>query len=112
VANQPLERDHLALLDVGNAAEDLLGDWRRFGPLGFDVVLSAALDGFLAAGYHGCSTRDIAQRAGLSVASLYRYHDNKQSMLVTLLDLTMDDLLRRARLARDEGKTPANVSHS
>jgi TetR/AcrR family transcriptional regulator, cholesterol catabolism regulator len=84
-----------------------LDDWRRFGPLGFDVVLSAALDGFLAVGYHGCSTRDIAQRAGLSVASLYHYYDNKQSMLVTLLDLTMDDLLRRARLARDEGKTPA-----
>lgn len=79
-------------------------EWRRYGPLPFDPVLHAALDEFLAIGYHGATVRGIAARAGLSVAGLYHYYASKQRMLVSILDHTMSDLLARAEAARAEGK--------
>ncbi|WP_300017431.1 helix-turn-helix domain-containing protein [Pseudonocardia sp.] len=83
------------------------GDWREYGPLGFEPVLRAALDEFLAIGYHGATVRGIATRAGLSVPGIYHYYTSKQQLLVTILDLTMTDLLARSRAALAQGRDPA-----
>lgn len=80
--------------------------WRDYPPLDMDPALRGALSAFLELGYSGASMRTIAERAGLSVAGLYHYYPGKQDMLVALLDLTMDDLLRRAVAAREEGRDP------
>jgi AcrR family transcriptional regulator/transcriptional regulator with XRE-family HTH domain len=80
--------------------------WRDYGPLGFDPVLRAALAEFLGIGYHGATVRGIAARCGLSVSGIYHYYASKQQMLVTILDLTMTELLMRARAARAEGRDP------
>ncbi|HYZ54585.1 MAG TPA: helix-turn-helix domain-containing protein [Streptosporangiaceae bacterium] len=80
--------------------------WRSYGPLDFDPVLRAALDEFLAIGYHGATVRGIAARCGLSVSGIYHYYASKQQMLVTILDLTMTELLVRARAAQAEGRDP------
>ncbi|AFA71967.1 putative transcriptional regulator, TetR family [Gordonia polyisoprenivorans VH2] len=77
--------------------------WRDFGGAEVaDPVLDAALSCIVAKGYHGCSIRDIADAAGLSVASLYHHHESKQAMLVDLFDQTMTELLDRAAGARDD----------
>lgn len=81
-------------------------DWREYGPLDFDPVLRAALDEFLEMGYHGATVRAIASRCGLSVSGIYHYYPSKQRMLVTILDLTMTDLLTRAEAARAQGRDP------
>ncbi|GAA1271475.1 hypothetical protein GCM10009609_38250 [Pseudonocardia aurantiaca] len=78
--------------------------WREYGPLDFDPVLRAALDEFLAIGYHGATVRGIAARAGLSVSGIYHYYASKQQMLVSILDHTMTDLLARAGAAQAEGR--------
>lgn len=80
--------------------------WRSYGPLGFDPVLRAALDEFVEIGYHGATVRGIAARCGLSVSGIYHYYTSKQQMLVTILDLTMTELLMRARAAQTEGRDP------
>ncbi len=80
--------------------------WREYGPLDFDPVLRAALAEFLAIGYHGATVRGIAARAGLSVSGMYHYYTSKQQMLVTILDLTMADLLGRSRAALADGGDP------
>jgi AcrR family transcriptional regulator len=80
------------------------GDWRSYPPRPFDPVLDAALAEFLEIGYHGASVRGIAQRCGMSVSGLYHHYASKQEMLRRILDLTMTDLLRRSRAARDEGR--------
>jgi len=80
--------------------------WREYGPLDFDPVLRAALDEILAIGYHASTVRGIAARAGLSVSGIYHYYSSKQHMLVTILDLTMVELLARARAAYEEGRDP------
>jgi AcrR family transcriptional regulator/DNA-binding XRE family transcriptional regulator len=81
--------------------------WRDFPPLQLSPPLAGALEAFVELGYHGASIRDIAQRAGLSVPGIYHHWPTKQHLLVALLDLTMDDLLERARAARAEGDGPA-----
>ena len=80
--------------------------WREYGPLKFDPVLSAALEEFVAIGYHGATVRGIAKRCGLSVSGIYHYYTSKQQMLVSLMDFTMIDLLARARAAQAEGRDP------
>ncbi|WP_075033953.1 TetR family transcriptional regulator [Streptomyces mirabilis] len=92
---------HAVRAKAGSAA-----DWRVYGPLGLDPVLSAALEEFLEVGYHGATVRDIASRAGMSVSGMYHYHASKQQMLISILDHTMTDLLARARAARGEGRDP------
>ncbi|HJQ45062.1 MAG TPA: TetR family transcriptional regulator [Amycolatopsis sp.] len=82
------------------------GSWREFPPLRLDPPLAGALEAFVELGYHGATIRDIAQRAGLSVPGVYHHWPTKQGLLVALLDLTMDDLLTRARAARAEADGP------
>ncbi|MFJ9782960.1 TetR family transcriptional regulator [Amycolatopsis sp. NPDC101161] len=80
--------------------------WRDFGPLRLEPPLAGALAAFVELGYHGATIRDIAQRARLSVPGVYHHWPAKQDLLVALLDLTMDDLLTRARAARAEADGP------
>jgi transcriptional regulator with XRE-family HTH domain len=77
--------------------------WRQFGPLDLDPVLRAAVDEFLATGYHGATMRSIATRAAMSVPGLYHHYARKQDLLVRMFDLTMTELHWRVRAARDEG---------
>lgn len=80
--------------------------WRQYGPLGFDPVLQAALDEFVAIGYHGATVRGIAARCGLSASGIYHYYTSKQQMLARIMDLTMADLVWRAQAARADGHDP------
>ncbi|WP_030166141.1 MULTISPECIES: TetR family transcriptional regulator [Actinomycetes] len=80
------------------------GRWREFADPEMDVVLRAALSCIVDQGYHGCSIRDIAEKADSSVSALYNYYPSKQAMLVALFDMTMTDLLGRATAARDESE--------
>ncbi|MBK1787622.1 TetR family transcriptional regulator [Prauserella sp. ASG 168] len=82
------------------------GDWRDFPPPRLAAPLAGALAAFVELGYHGATIRDVAQRAGLSVAGVYHHWPTKQHLLVALLDLTMDDLRERCRAARAEGDGP------
>lgn len=80
--------------------------WRDFPPLDLPAPLAGALSAFVELGYAGATVRDIAARAGLSVPGVYHHWPSKQHLLVALLDLTMDDLLRRSRAARAQGDGP------
>ncbi|MEV6638655.1 TetR family transcriptional regulator [Amycolatopsis sp. NPDC051371] len=84
----------------------MAGNWRDFGPLRLEPPLAGALEAFVELGYHGATIRDIAQRARLSVPGVYHHWPAKQDLLVALLDLTMEDLLTRARAARAEADGP------
>ncbi|MGE0218062.1 TetR family transcriptional regulator [Mycolicibacterium sp.] len=80
--------------------------WRAFTPLDIDAVTAAAIAAFVDTGYHGSTMRAIAHRAGISLAGVYHYYPSKQLMLVTVLDLTMDDLEWRCQAAVAAGHTP------
>jgi len=78
-------------------------DWRMFGPLRIDPVLAAAIAVFVRTGYHGATMRSIARRAGMSVPGVYHHYRGKQMLLVTTLELSMDDLTWRVLAAGAEG---------
>jgi AcrR family transcriptional regulator len=67
-----------------------------------DVALSA----FYELGYHGTSVREVAKRAGMSVAGMYHHFPSKQQLLVDLVGGFMDDLL--AELDRAVAAAPGD----
>lgn len=78
--------------------------WRHYSAdVELGVVGEAALRMFTDLGYHGTSIRLIAKEAAISVPGLYYHYQNKQEMLVDLLRRSNDDIMWRARAARDEG---------
>lgn len=56
-------------------------------------ILAAALVEFRENGYHGTSVRQIVNRAGLTMPTLYYHHGSKEGVLAALLQVAMDDLL-------------------
>lgn len=55
-------------------------------------ILDAALKVFAAQGVHGTSVPPIAQEAGVSVGSLYRYFDSKEALVNAVFQATKDEL--------------------
>ncbi|MCV7184396.1 TetR family transcriptional regulator [Mycolicibacterium murale] len=80
--------------------------WRSFPPMDLDAVTAAAIATFVDTGYHGSTIRTIAQRAGMSLSGVYHYYPSKQLILVTILDLTMDEVEWRTHGAAAEADEP------
>ena len=75
------------------------GAWRVYEPLQLPPVLHHSLEAFAEHGYHGTSVREIARRLGQTVPAIYYHYENKQALLVTLLQGSMQELLQRCELA-------------
>ncbi|MBD3782518.1 MAG: TetR/AcrR family transcriptional regulator [Micrococcales bacterium] len=80
---------------------DDAGDWRHYGRTDYPRILEAALDAFSEHGYHGTTTRELAQRCGLSVPGVYHHYPSKQDILFELMTVIIDELLRRSHEALD-----------
>ena len=59
-------------------------------------VRRAALELFAERGFHGTGIRQLAERAGLSSASLYHYMGTKEDLLVELMRTSLDRLVAAA----------------
>ncbi|MCX4702685.1 TetR/AcrR family transcriptional regulator [Streptomyces sp. NBC_01352] len=82
-----------------SARDVRIDDWRTFAPLELHPILAAALEEFREHGYHGTSVRDVARRAGVSLPMIYYRFENKQGLLVALLEDAISEVLHRAHLA-------------
>ena len=51
-----------------------------------DALLEAATQVLIRHGYEGATTARIAERAGVSVGSLYQYFPNKEALVAALID--------------------------
>jgi len=65
----------------------------------FDAILDAAARILVERGYAATNTNLVAERAGVSVGSLYQYFPNKDSILVELIDRHLGDAAERATAA-------------
>lgn len=88
---------------------EALTDWRDFGPLGLDSILTHALEAFGENGFHGTTVRDLARRVGVTVPALYYHYENKEAVLVTLLDAAVLDLIDRVQAAVADGGSDVAV---
>jgi AcrR family transcriptional regulator len=60
-----------------------------------EAVLTAAIQVFETHGYAAGTTNRIAERAGVSVGTLYQYFSNKEAIAVALLERHMEEAMRR-----------------
>lgn len=64
-----------------------------------DAVLKASRQLFARHGYAGTTTNHIAERAGVSIGSLYEYFPSKDAILVALVEAHLDEGDRVLRAA-------------
>ena len=74
------------VVDDGHAVLDVAGG---------KVISDAAIVAMSEQGYHGTSVRDIADRAGMSSASLYHHFSSKQDLLFRITDRGIEALVRK-----------------
>jgi AcrR family transcriptional regulator len=101
-------------LDDAQAA-GLEAAWDEIGPPSARRLLIAAVDAFAARGYHGTSTRDIADRAGLSPAGVYVHFASKEDLFYRITLIGHQQTLRNARVALeslDPSAGPADRLHA
>ena len=55
--------------------------WAHIEPETSRLLLLSALDAFLARGFHAATTREIAERAGMSPAAVYVHFASKEELL-------------------------------
>jgi AcrR family transcriptional regulator len=94
-------------------ARGLAEAWEEVGPASARRLLVAAVDAFAARGYHGTSTRDIADRAGLSPAGVYVHFASKEDLFYRITLIGHQQTLRNAvRAAAEAGPGPAERLHA
>src|SRR5262245_3645329 len=62
-------------------------------------LMEAALEVFVAQGYHAAAMDDIADRAGVSKPVLYQHFPGKLDLYLALLDATCDTIIDNCRQA-------------
>ena len=72
------------------------------------AITSAAIDLFFKHGYEAATLRDVADKVGLKVASLYNYIPSKQDLLFTIMFDVMQDLQRDVEEAVAEQSDPVD----
>ena len=65
------------------------------------IILKAALEAFVEQGFHGTAVRDIASRAGLSVAAIYYHFPSKLDILYSIMSVGADHLIEQLKAERD-----------
>ncbi len=60
-----------------------------------EAILEATIRVLVARGYEGTTTIAVAERAGVSVGSLYQYFPNKESLVAALAERHSAELLAR-----------------
>ncbi|MEU4690782.1 TetR/AcrR family transcriptional regulator [Actinoplanes sp. NPDC023714] len=64
-------------------------DWTRYPALELPPILAVSLDQIVRHGYDATSVRKIAGELGVTVPALYYHFENKQAILMALLDHAM-----------------------
>ncbi|GAA3835030.1 TetR/AcrR family transcriptional regulator [Nocardioides panacisoli] len=67
-------------------------------------LMSAALEVFVAQGYHAAAMDDIAERAGVSKPVLYQHFPGKLELYLALLDESCDTMIANCRAALESTK--------
>jgi AcrR family transcriptional regulator len=63
----------------------------------FEAIVEAAAQTFERLGYERATTNRVAERAGVSIGSLYQYFPNKDALLLALIEDHLDEAATRLR---------------
>jgi AcrR family transcriptional regulator len=80
--------------------------WAHIEPESSRLLLLAALDAFLARGFHAATTREIGERAGMSAAAVYTHWRAKHDLLFEISRIghraVLDEVERALEEASDD----------
>jgi len=65
-----------------------------------ESILDAGAEVLAERGVHGCTMRDVAERAKASPANLYRYVQGKEELLYLVIERVLERAIRSAEAAR------------
>ncbi|MEU1597072.1 TetR/AcrR family transcriptional regulator [Streptomyces sp. NPDC005708] len=74
---------------MSNSGDVTIQDWRTYPPVELSPILEVALGQIVEHGYNATTVRTIAREVGVTVPALYYHFENKQAILVALLDYAM-----------------------
>ena len=79
-----------------------------------EAIYEATFQVLLAVGPDGLTTTRVAERAGVSVGTLYQYFPNKQSLLLSALEKHLDRVVSAVELAcrRNHGRQVSTMIES
>lgn len=63
-----------------------------------DRILSAARQCFIDSGFHAASMASIAETAGISAGLIYRYFENKNAIILAIIERHLDEVQAEIRL--------------
>lgn len=78
------------------------------------VIHEASIQVLLSHGIHGLTTTRVAERAGVSVGSVYQYYPNKQALLAAVLQQHLDDVIGQIEAVchSHRARTAADMAHA
>ncbi len=76
-----------------------------------EAVITAAMDLALDGGYEAVQMREVSNRAGVAIGTVYRYFSSKDQLLVGVLNEWVLELQRRVEARPLRGDTPAERVH-
>ncbi len=82
---------------------------RRSGEDSKKIILDAALKTFSEHGYDDASMRMIAEKARMSVGSLYFHFKNKDELCLVMMKRNFEHFLASAKTAIDKAKNPVDA---
>jgi AcrR family transcriptional regulator len=68
------------------------------------ALFEASIQVLLARGYRQFTTTRVAERAGVSVGTLYQYYPNKQALIVAVTAQHLDAVVARVKAACDDAR--------
>jgi AcrR family transcriptional regulator len=80
--------------------------WANVEPESSRKLLLAALDAFADRGFEAATTRDIAQRAGMSPAAVYVHYRSKLDLLEDVIRIGHEAVLEETQAAMREQNAP------
>src|SRR4051794_10136875 len=87
--------------------------WAHIQPESSRRLLLSALDAFLARGFHAATTREIAERAGMSPAAVYVHWKAKHDLLFEISRIGHQAVLDRVEEALEQAsEDPVERVHS
>ena len=67
-----------------------------------EAVITAAAQVLIEEGYEGATTARIAERAGVSIGSLYQYFPNKEALIASLIERHCEEIVATMRQALED----------
>jgi AcrR family transcriptional regulator len=85
--------------------------WDHIQPDSARRLVAAAADAFADRGFHATTTRELAERAGLSAAAVYFHYRAKNELLFAISDAGHRDVLDHVQAALDAAQDPVQRVH-